>query len=90
MLFWVIFLSHSQILFLFLLFEYLLPVSKDKRAEEDQRRKEELFKKQALAEDRRKVAGKTWLGGKYTTFVFIRKKERFLGKVVWLWLKPLC
>lgn len=90
MLFWVIFLSRSQILFLFLLFEYLLPVSKDKRAEEDQRRKEELFKKQALAEDRRKVAGKTWLGGKYTPFVFIGKKERFLGKVVWLWLKPLC
>ncbi|XP_058232038.1 protein 4.1b isoform X1 [Hemibagrus wyckioides] len=34
-----------------------ISVSKNKRAEEDQRRKEELFKKQALAEDRRKVAG---------------------------------
>ncbi|KAK3515614.1 hypothetical protein QTP70_024876 [Hemibagrus guttatus] len=43
----------------FLLLESVskISVSKDKRAEEDQCRKEELFKKQALAEDRRKVAG---------------------------------
>lgn len=43
-------------------FLLLEPVSKksvcvDKRAEEERRRKEELFKKQALAEDREKVAG---------------------------------
>ncbi|XP_053467641.1 protein 4.1b isoform X2 [Ictalurus furcatus] len=43
-------------------FLLLEPVSKksvsvDRRAEEDRRRKEELFKKQTLAEDRKKVAG---------------------------------
>ncbi|XP_027028021.2 protein 4.1b isoform X5 [Tachysurus fulvidraco] len=43
----------------FLLLEPVSKISVNiyKRAEEDQRRKDELFKKQALAEDRRKVAG---------------------------------
>lgn len=42
------------------LFQYLLPVSVDSRAEEDRHKKEEVFKKQVMVEDRRKVAGKTW------------------------------